>query len=196
MSQKPQTSSRLSQKRELQNPDTNGIDQMNAKQTKVAEGSDRFVQFGAQKVQFPGSELAEMRPSNDLLDVKDFEGLRSRLDAEGYLFLRSVIGRSAVMNARKYVLGDFEKKGDILDPSRPTEDGILRKECGMTCIPFMEGKNDITHSSQVLTGVLESSEMKEFFTNLFDEEIRTFDFKWLRVRAYLRFKSVACSFHW
>lgn len=153
----------------------------------------RLVKFGPHEgVDFPGAELQEMRTSNDLLDHKDFVGLRARFKAEGYLFLRGVLNREAVLEARRYVLTDFEKKGAILNPANAKEDGVLLKECGIGCVPFMEGKNDITHSAEVLNGVLESSEMKDFFKGLFGEAVRTFDFKWLRVSSSCYTFSLYC----
>ena len=157
----------------------------------------REVELGGHKMQFPGDELKQMRVSNDLLDKKDFDGLRARLEDEGYLYLKGLLDREKVLAARLFILEHFNQKGGILDPETETAEGILQKQCGVSCIPFMEGKNDITHSAEVLNGVLESSEIVSFFEGLFDSKVRcfrtslplmhpsyvqarTFDFKWLR----------------
>ena len=78
------------------------------------------------------------------------------------------------------VLQHIQGAGDEkLDSSEPLEAGILDSRCGRGCIPFMEGRNSISHHPDVLQ-VLEGSRPRQFFQKLLGGEILTFDYKWLR----------------
>lgn len=68
----------------------------------------------------------------------------------------------------------------VLDPSHPLADGVLLERCGIGCVPFMEGQNELTHSPEMLE-VFEGAGIQRVFRGLLDsEEVRSFDFKWLR----------------
>ena len=60
------------------------------------------------------------------------------------------------------------------------EEGILTSGCAVGCVPFMEGKNDITNHPDVLN-VIENSYLYHIFTCIFNGVAPvSFDFKWLR----------------
>ena len=78
------------------------------------------------------------------------------------------------------VLEYIQTSGDEkLDSSSPLESGILDSRCGRGCIPFMEGRNEISHHP-ALQAVLEGARPRQFFEKLLGGEILTFDYKWLR----------------
>lgn len=115
-----------------------------------------------------------------MLEQKDWAGLRARLQRDGYLFIRGAVPRAAVEKARHLLLKSFQAAGNILEPDRPLEEGILQERCGMGCVPFLEGINEITHSPEMLA-VFEGEALREIYRNLLEApEVRTFDFKWLR----------------
>lgn len=97
------------------------------------------------------------------------------LPASIYSLLRCL----KVLAAGRHVLEHLQSLGTVFDPAHPWENGVLAANCGVHCLPFMEGRNDITHSPAVL-GLLESPEIRVFFDRLFGEPSRSFDFKWLR----------------
>ncbi|XP_022289032.2 1-deoxypentalenic acid 11-beta-hydroxylase-like [Crassostrea virginica] len=136
----------------------------------------RRVALGTREVSFPSEELQQLRDSNHLLNNP--EALRKELHEKGYLFIRGFHNREEVLQARLSILEYVNEKAEfkLLDP--PTQ-GVLDERCGRGCIPFMEGKNNITHSPVVLR-VLEGQRPRQFFRRFFDTEARTFDFKWLR----------------
>jgi hypothetical protein len=86
---------------------------------------------------------------------------------------------SQVLEAGRRVLEHLHNMGTVFDPKHPWESGVLAANCGIHCLPFMEGRNDITHSDAVLR-VLEGQEIRSFFDAFFGEPSLTFDFKWLR----------------
>ena len=76
-----------------------------------------------------------------------------------------------------------KKKARRRDQPLVADDAVLLQRCGFGCVPFMEGKNDLTHSPPLL-GVVENDALLELFRGLFDlkdtADVRTFDYKWLR----------------
>eukprot|EP00117_Sycon_ciliatum_P049377 scpid68644/ scgid4501/ len=140
----------------------------------------RSVQLGSdQDWIFPSNRLQQLEDSNNLMN--DGTALRQELAEKGYLFIRGLHDRQAVLNARLAVLEHIDKvNGDALDlTEHELREGVLDSRCGAGCVPFMEGRNSITHSDAV-SNVLESERAKKFFSTLFGESVRTFDFKWLR----------------
>lgn len=97
-----------------------------------------------------GATLQPLTSSAELLQNQDWVGLRANMQRDGYLYLPGALPRTDVEVARTHVLQTFERKGDILDPTRPMSEGTLRERCGMGCVPFMEGRNAITHSAELL----------------------------------------------
>ncbi|XP_050409654.2 uncharacterized protein LOC126824466 [Patella vulgata] len=98
-----------------------------------------------------------------------------------YLYLRGFHDRGEVLKARLEVLKYLKSTSDdILSSDQPLEVGVLKQGCGVGCVPFMEGKNVISHADPVRK-VLEGPKPFKFFKNYFGgREVRTFDFKWLR----------------
>lgn len=96
------------------------------------------------------------------------------------MFVPGLIDRGQVLAARERVLRSFSELEGVLDSQHAISEGVLEARCGVGCVPFLEGQNELTHSEEVLKGVLESASMFEFFGHLYGEPARTFDFKWLR----------------
>jgi hypothetical protein len=131
------------------------------------------VRFGPRQVDFPGDHLAELRDANALLD--DPSALRQRMAEDGYLYLRELIPRQAVLAARAAIMQHMAEQ-EALVPGRPVLEGAMPR--GGKGVPMM-GRKHITHSPDVLA-VLENPRLFDFFAQYFDEPARTFDYKWLR----------------
>ena len=84
-----------------------------------------------------------------------------------------------MLAARLHVLQHLAKKEGVLDPLRSVEEGVYSQNCSAKDIPFLEGCNEVTHHPTVLR-VIASDEVTDVFRKLFEEEPRTFDYKWLR----------------
>lgn len=113
---------------------------------------------------------------------------------DGYLFLKGFLNPNDVLLARDRILEHIleiqsNEKRQILEPSAPVSQGVLDHRCGRGCVPFMEGKNNITHDASVLN-VIESTRFYEFFANYFGTTARTFDYKWLRVKKIPVLKAI------
>jgi len=138
------------------------------------------VSLGDRVYSYPSKELGELADHTPLYENQDWGGLRTELARLGYVRIRGLHDREVVLKARRAVLEHIAQTGEgKFDPSQPLESGVLDSRCGRGCIPFMEGRNCITHSQDV-KAVLEGNPPMEFFRNLLEAEPRTFDFKWLR----------------
>ena len=132
------------------------------------------VWLGHKKLQFPSPELGQLEDHTGLLGAGDWPGLRAQLEEKGYLRLRGLLDRGQVMAARKGALtiqlinqtislvvlqhvadSGPEKLEDPLESgvldSRCSVQGTvgggasLAFRCGRGCVPFMEGRNGVTH---------------------------------------------------
>ena len=66
------------------------------------------VSFGIRELEFPTDSFGYLRESNDALT--DVGELKRRLADDGYLFIRSLINRDAVLTARHRILDYMAKK--------------------------------------------------------------------------------------
>ena len=124
-----------------------------------------------------GAMLTPMVDSSHLLRAGDFDGLRAVLDRDGFLYLKGALPSASVDAAREKVLDHLIEKGDVL---ADRDAMMLNENCGLGCIPFMEGRNDVTHAPELLE-VFEGDAIRALFRGIFDvESVRPFDFKWLR----------------
>lgn len=138
----------------------------------------KTVKLGTREVEFPSDQLQPLQDCNHLLGDRD--ALWKELNEKGYLYVKGLHDRNQVLEARLAVLQHILSEGEgKLDLKKNWEEGVLDLRCGGGCLPYMEGRNDITHSETVLK-VLEGPRPFAFFKTLFGETARTFDYKWLR----------------
>lgn len=142
------------------------------------------VYLGEKLFTFPSDRLGRLQDHTEKHRQGDWDGLRRELSKRGYLLIRGLHAREEVLKARQVVLDHVAASG----PGKlvgPTESGVLDSRCGRGCVPFMEGRNTLTHCPEV-KAVLEGERPKNFFRHLLCGEgkllgdVKTFDFKWLR----------------
>ena len=131
------------------------------------------VRFGFRDLEFPSSQLSQLRESNDRLG--DAPALWQRLDADGYLLLRGLIARETVLSARETVLMHMREQ-QVLRPDTPTLEGVMPP--GGPSIRLM-GRKGIAQHPAVLA-LLEHPALYALFEALFGEPALTFPYKWLR----------------
>jgi ectoine hydroxylase-related dioxygenase (phytanoyl-CoA dioxygenase family) len=131
------------------------------------------VRFGHREMEFPSPELSELNDSNQLLG--DAAALRQRLQRDGFLFLRGLIDREAVTEARTTIM-QYMSEQQALVPNEPVLEGVMPS--GGKSVPMM-GHKGITSVPQVRR-VLAAPELFTIFEQVFDGPALTFDYKWLR----------------
>ena len=148
----------------------------------------RTVRFGpgdstAQFGEGDSCGLQPLRSSAEAFEAGDRQRLRANFEADGYIFLPRALDRKKVLEAKRHVLEDFAARGGVLAADRPLSEAVLEEGCAAGCVPFVEGRNELTHSPSMLA-VLEGSGIRAAVQALLGvEEVRTFDFKWLRAVA-------------
>ncbi len=130
------------------------------------------IRFGFRDLEFPSSELGELRDSQDLLG--DLDGLWQRLKEDGYLLLRRLIDRQTVMTGRETILEAMRAQRALV-PNTPLLDGVMPP--GGKSVRLRE--NQLTHDPTI-RNVLENHALFDLFDSLFGEPSLTFPFKWMR----------------
>lgn len=132
------------------------------------------VSFGNRQFDLGGSYLKpNLRDCNDLLD--DPQALQQRLEEDGYLLIRQLHDREAVLDARRAIAAHIQQAG-ALQPGTDPMDLVANSK---TPPPNMLGKRPMTHHPAV-KNILEGQPVFRFFQQLFGQPVRTFDYKWLR----------------
>jgi len=122
--------------------------------------------------------FGELRDSSYL--VGEGEALSSRLQEDGYLYVRGFFKRDDVMAARRVVAERLMEAGYLIPGTDP-----------MDCLamPPQEFKGgsfrpDFTQDNAPLHKLLYTSRIMDFYRELFGEEVRHFDFTWLRTLGF------------
>ena len=118
----------------------------------------------------------DLRESNDILD--DPKALKERIAADGYLLIRGLHDREAVLTARRQILEKLAAKG-MLAPDTELMDGIFNPEYPEPTSTGSMGNKALTQMPAFKT-VVEGEPVMDFFKRFLGGEARTFDFKWLR----------------
>lgn len=112
-----------------------------------------------------------MRDANDFLN--DGAALRRRMDEEGYLLFRGVLGRDRVLEARREMLRRLAAEG-ALEPDAPRMDGVLREGWENN---FRTG---LAKDNPPLMRVLYDGPMMEILERLIGQPVRHYDYTWVR----------------
>jgi hypothetical protein len=134
--------------------------------------------LGSRELDFPSADVSLIESCESLLDASDGgAALRARFAADGFVYLRGALGAEAVGAARECVRATLSARGGVLGA-----DGLLLPECGLGCVPMLEGVNGTTHAPAVLR-VLEGAPLRRAVGLLLGappDALRSFDYKWLR----------------
>jgi hypothetical protein len=115
--------------------------------------------------------FGELRDSSWLSG--DHEALRERMEEDGYLYLRGFFEREQIMAARRSILEQAAADG-CLEPGTDLMDAVPRT--GADVRPFQPGYANTPEVRAVLYG----EQLLEFYRGHFGEEVRHYDFTWLR----------------
>ena len=125
---------------------------------------------------FPGPVVDELEECNSMLG--DVPALRERVESEGYLFIRELIPRTKVLEARRIVLESLQREG-LLKPQTEIMNGIVNPEA------IGKGKSDAIAEClqhEKVRAVLNGEEIHAFFDRYFSEPTFVLDLKIIRVQ--------------
>ncbi len=119
-------------------------------------------------------ELGLMTPTFDVLS--NMNSARERMAQDGYLLLRNHLNKDEVLAARRFILEDLAREGQ-LDPDAPLMSGIPKVGAQMWFRPELAQKNNppLQHLLYHRDGRL-----MQFFAEFLEGDILHFDFTWLR----------------
>ena len=115
--------------------------------------------------------IALMRDSSDAAD--DAAELRQRFAKDGYLYMKGYLDRDEVLEARA-ALTDRLAAAGVLDENYPAIDGIAKPNSGYVFKP------EITNGCEPVQRLLYSGRLIEFYSKFFAEDVRHYDYTWLR----------------
>ena len=148
----------------------------------------RMVRFGpgSASVAFgdsPDCGLQRLRSSAGAFAAGDTAAIARNFASDGYVYLPGALDRDEVLAAKELVLHDFASRGDVLMPDKPIKEAVLKEGCAAGCVPFLEGRNGVTHSDAMLK-VLEGERIRVAVASVLGtKDVKTFDYKWLRAVA-------------
>jgi hypothetical protein len=125
------------------------------------------------------SLLAPMVDSTELLD--DTGPLRDRLAAEGYLYLPGFHDRDAVRAGRRLICEKLAQGGAIDTDAHDLMDGVMKP--GGRAPGFAGGilREMFPAGWEAIHNVLYTGRLMEFFRSLFTQDVRHYDFTWMRL---------------
>ena len=125
---------------------------------------DNTMEYG------PGAELGELRDCNALLD--DPAALRTRMADDGYLLVRGLHPRAAILAVRQQML-EILAAGGRIDQSHPLAEGWINPNSSGS------GSGGIGHAAD-FKATVEHPRVMSFFSTLLGGEVMTYDYKWIR----------------
>jgi ectoine hydroxylase-related dioxygenase (phytanoyl-CoA dioxygenase family) len=115
--------------------------------------------------------IALMRDSSDAAD--DVVELRKRFADDGYLYMKGYLDRDQVLEARA-ALTDRLASAGVLDENHPAIEGIAKPNSGYVFKP------EITNGCEPVQRLLYSGRLIEFYKKFYAEDVRHYDYTWLR----------------
>ena len=106
----------------------------------------------------------------------DAPALRERMARDGYLFLRGLLDREQVLEARRVVAQRLMDAGHLREDS-DLMDCVASQGCNLAFMP------DLARDNPALMRVLYQGPMLAFYERFLDGEVRHFDFTWFRAIA-------------
>ena len=139
--------------------------------TQMTTGRVEHYTMGG-KALVPGESLLRLRESTAFLD--DTETLRTRMQEDGYFFLRGFFDRPLIMKARHQILTFLAENG-ILKEGALLEEGIVASGKQPSGFP-----HEIVRQFDALLDVVNSPRIMDFFERFLGQPALTLDHKWLR----------------
>ena len=140
-------------------------------------------------IKVPNSLLGNLNETN--LDKANNSDLKSALEKDGYLFLRNIIDKKIIGNARHDI---FKKLNEVDELSNPFNEGIasgrsIRDKLFNDRGQFWENIS----STQSLRTVTNGKVLENIFTRIFEAPSIGFDFIFLRAVAGGKFTHMHCD---
>jgi len=151
----------------------------------------QLTSFG-KPLEMDDASFGLLRDSSDAAD--DFVELRRRVAEDGYLYMKGYLDRDEVLAARASLVEPLADAG-LLDPDSNPMDGIMHPDNVPGAKPKVAidkaqsghphghygFRPDLANGNPVLEKLLYAGRLTEFYRQLYAEDIRHYDFTWLRM---------------
>jgi hypothetical protein len=151
-------------------------------------GSPERVVSRGQVLEQTQEAFGELRRSDDLVRpaagvadvVAHAPALRERMAEDGYVYLPGYLDRDEVLAARRELCGQLAALG-ALDGSRPPEEAVVNPQ--QPSAPFTTRPAALARQNTALQRLLYAGggRMMRFYAAFLAEEVRHYDFTWLRI---------------
>lgn len=136
----------------------------------VASALPQLYSYG-HPLDMDDDKVGLLRDSSDA--AGDYEELRRRVAEDGYLYMKGMLDRDAVLAARRSITERLAAAG-MLDPAFPAIEGRCPPGAGYGFRP------DVTEHNPEVHALLYEGRLIDFYRGMFGEDIRHYDFTWLR----------------
>lgn len=116
----------------------------------------------------------ELEDSSPLLG--DIGALRSKMSAEGYLYIRDFFPREIIQEARTSMLQNLAEQA-VFDSGYPLDEGMLKEDANPGFSP------EVAKGNEAVKRVVFGPEMRSFYREFLGGDIRHFDFIWVRSKG-------------
>ncbi|MCY3993717.1 MAG: phytanoyl-CoA dioxygenase family protein [Caldilineaceae bacterium] len=120
--------------------------------------------------------FGELRSSADAVD--DFNALRARFEADGYLYLPRLLDVDTLGAARLTMLEALADL-DFIDMDYPLGDGVAKRECNVSAREMV----GLSKNNDALRQALFAGPMMAFYEDFLGGPVRPLDFTWCRVKS-------------
>jgi hypothetical protein len=120
----------------------------------------------------------ELRDSTSLLN--DPAALQTRLEEDGYLYLRGLHDPDAVLQARREILERLEALGH-LDPDAPLMEGVASAKGKENATSSVKGNDGL--KTAALRSLVYGEPIMDFYARFLGSKALSYNFQWLRAAA-------------
>ncbi|TWU04997.1 phytanoyl-CoA dioxygenase family protein [Stieleria varia] len=120
--------------------------------------------------------FGELTQSQSILDQPEL--LRARMEKEGYLFFRGLLGRDEVLAARREILLKYAIIGE-LDATRPIDDAIHSRSDAIEKVNLRAFSQSL-RDGLAYRRIIDHPKLLKVYEGLLEGEVRSFDFRWPR----------------
>ena len=117
------------------------------------------------------TKVGLMRDSSDA--AEDVAELRQRFADDGYLYMKGYLDRGEVLRARASLTDGLAAAG-VLDEKFPSIDAVCKPGAGYVFKP------ELTDNNPAVQNLLYGRRLTDFYRRFYGEDIRHYDFTWLR----------------
>lgn len=105
--------------------------------------------------------------------INDVVELQKRFDQDGYLYIKNYLDKDLILECREQITDELMQQ-DLIDKNWPAIFGVAKKDAGYVFKP------EVIEKCPSVKKLLYSGKMIDFYKKFYEEDIRHYDYTWLR----------------